>query len=973
MSKLYPRFLLVPQYISMRITLFLLVWISILLSCSSSTEDFPPTVRTIYQPAISVFQEADRLRYKQDYARAMVAYELLLQEGQLMGLDSLYALNQLIYSQLIWNSKEGVEKLLEQADGFLQKEDTIPAVLLADHRFNQGRFHFLQNQKDSALRFTHQALKMSFRTYPKGHLKQAQTLNLLALIHRSDGNLTDSIHHYALQANAMFVDNPELSAYDWENDYIQGYASLLYRAHERGVYYCRSALNKLKELQFENYWLEAKLWNLLGNLYKKQSDELVRGDPSMTVIEKEKLYHTADSFFQKAIEIGRPNQDEDLMIFYIEWVINNTRFSDSTYFFQAMQAFEQQFSGHPDGGVHFDRLLGYYYYGKDVSKTIQNYRSYLKRKDGNSGEDYRILADAYHSLRVAYRAVEDFDSSAIYARKSLLLYDCLGDSFDILRVEDIDQIDSTKRYCLTIGGFFAEGLLLKYQKGKKPEDLALANAYYDFVEKHGFKSLLNKDEDAFLTFQLEAGSRIYSKALEAASETWRLSSEPKWLDKAMSYMEYLKSYLLYRDMLKGESEETGYSLSDSIRLLQGQVNQLLFTAKTQDLLKEGSVNQNNLINKLSQLEHKRATGLSDFQSRGYQNRISLREVRKELLERQGVVNYYNSASQLFGLYIDRDTSVFFQVEDGHDELKAAVQDYRASIEEEVKLDEETISKYLKAGRTLYQILISPFADRLENIDQLVIIPDQLLDPVPFEAFLSRDLDADAINFKDLPYLLYQVQIVYTSAWKVYQANREKVAPNFENTTLGFWTTPELSTINGLDLIESSIQANFGNNYQVFSQSRGGKALFQELHPQFDVIHLLLHANSNRGDRYDNRIRFGNSAEDQIYGFELYKEKFKSKLAVLASCESAAGAAQRGEGTFSLARSFINSGIPEIVAAQFLIPQTTTGPLLSYFYQHLGAGVSTPAALHLAKIDFLQKVTKERHAYPRFWAGMVVFN
>lgn len=911
------------------------------------------------------------MRYQQDFAGAITAYSSILDGGPLQSRDSLYALNQLIYSRLVWNSTDGVAEQLESAAKLLERVDIIPEVLLADHHFNQGRFHFLQNQKDSALQFTHQALKMSFRTYPKGHLKQAQTLNLLALIHRSDGNLTDSIHYYALQANDVFVNNPELSTYDWENDYVQAYASLLYRAHERGVYYCRSALNKLEKLPFDNHWLEAKLWNLLGNLYKKQSDELVRENRSMAAVEKENLYHTADSFFQKAIEIGTPNQDQDLMIFYIEWIINNTRFSDSTYFFQAMQAFERQFSEHPDGEVHFNRLLGYYFYGKDVNKTIQNYRSYLNSKDGNSNEDYRILADAYHSLRVAYRAVEDFDSSAIYAKKSLLLYDCLDGSFDIHRPEDVDQIDSSKRYCLTVSGFFAEGLLLKYQKDKKPEDLALANAYYDFVEKHGFKSLLSRDEGAFLTFQFEAGSRIYSKALEAASEAWLLSGEAQWLDKAMSYMEYLKSYLLYRDMLKGESEETEYSLSDSIRLVQGQVNQLLFASKSLGEVED--INQNNLINKLSQLEHRRATELSDFESKGYQNRISLDEVQKELQPKQGVINYYNGSRQLFGLYVDRDTTIFFQLEDGHGELKAAIQDYRLSIEEEVKLDEETISKYLTAGQTLYQGLIGPFVDRLDHIDQLIVIPDQLLDPVPFEAFLSRAVDTDTVKFKNLPYLLHQVQIVYTSAWKVYQANREKIAENFDNTSLGFWTTPELSTVNGLNLIESSIQANFGNNYRVFSQSRGGKKLFQEHHPQFDVIHLLLHANSNRMDRYDNRIRFGRTEDDQIYGFELYKEKFKSKLAVLASCESAAGTAQRGEGTFSLARSFINSGIPEIVAAQFLIPQTTTGPLLSYFYQYLGTGASTPAALHLAKIDFLQKVTKERHAYPRFWAGMVVFN
>ena len=36
-------------------------------------------------------------------------------------------------------------------------------------------------------------------------------------------------------------------------------------------------------------------------------------------------------------------------------------------------------------------------------------------------------------------------------------------------------------------------------------------------------------------------------------------------------------------------------------------------------------------------------------------------------------------------------------------------------------------------------------------------------------------------------------------------------------------------------------------------------------------------------------------DDVVYGFDLNKEKFHAKLAVLASCESATGASQSGEG------------------------------------------------------------------------------
>ncbi len=871
------------------------------------------------------------------------------------------------------NKTEGIGPYLDNAERLLMKVKNTPDSLFADFLFNKGRHHFLLNSPDSALVFTHKSLKLAYSLYPKGHLKTAQGLTLLALIHAKDGNLTDSIHYYSLQANDVFLNQPELSPYDWENDYVQAYSSLLYRAHERGAFYCKTALQKIDNLPFENKWLEARILNLWGNLSKKHSDDTVGENWSLLEARQTQLYETADSLLQEAIAMGSENQDKELKDFYIDWIINTTRFPDTTYFFQAMQAAEEEFSEEEDWQAHRKRLLGYYYYGTDFNKVIQYYSSFLEAKEKDPRLDYRKLADSYYSLRVGYRDLGDFARSADYAKKSFLLYDCISEEVDIVQAENIRQIDSTKRYCLTISGFFAEGLLKKYQIEKKPADLSLANAYFDFIERHSFKSLLNKDEGAFLTFQLEAGSRIYAKSLEAASEAWAKTKDEYWLDKAFTYMEYLKSYLLYRDMLREEEVEAGYSMSDSIRLLQGQVNQMLFTSRDQNQASPENLYNNQLINSLNKLQHQRGERLSAFEAKGYRTQVKIKEIQKDLSPRQGVVNYYGGRNQLFGLYIDRDTSLFFQLRDDYSALKKAVQDYRDSLEKEVKLDQTTFQQYLSAGRTLYQQLIQPFAHRLPEIDRLVIIPDQLLDPVPFEALLSEEVDSEAFSFKSLPYLLHQVQIVYTSAWKVYQANQQKIQTDFSNTSIGFWTTPELSTVNGLEVIEKSIQNSFGNNYEVFSQQKGGKELFSKHHPQFDILHLLLHASSNRLNRYDNKIRFGTDADDRVYGFELYKEKFEAKLAVLASCESAAGAPQSGEGTFSLARSFIHSGIPEIVAAQFLIPQTTTGPLLSYFYQYLGTGYGTAESLHRAKIDFLKYTTKERHAYPRFWAGMVVFN
>ncbi len=940
-----------------------------------------PQIIEIYQSTVD-FSEANQLKYQQDFPRAIAAYETVLQTPTLELADSIYLINQTLYCQLLMNQIADVDSKLQWLESKLSQLPLVLQGLQADYYYNQSRYHFLQKEKELALSNAHQALQQYYQYYPKGHLKIGQTLTLLALIHLKDGNLTDSIHHYSLLANDFFLNQSDLKDYNWENEYILGYCSLLDRAHERGEYHCRATLEKIKSLPFENKWLEARIWKLLANMLKKQSSVAIGKNPFLLKNKKIPLHIIADSLFKKAITIAKNNQDRDLIEFYNDWIINVCRYADSTYFFQAMDIFKKESLGQKDWEIYNAYLMGYYnvlrgyylqHFAADSDTIIKQYQNFEKLSKGDKKIDYRTYASIYYALRVILQQQQQYHQAASYAKKSFILYDCAEEEIDISLISSISKIDSTKRYCLTTSGFYAMDLLEKFQKKGNPKDLALANAYFDFIEKHGFKSLLDKGEDAFLTFQLEAGSQIYIKALEAASEAWKLSGDKFWLDKMFNFMEHLKSYLLFRDMLKKNESTPKYSLTDSIRIVQGRINEMIFKLKQSSLESEDEVYENNLINTLNNLQNRRKNRIASFTSDVKRNLISLNEVQSTLPSSKGIVNYFSGQNQLFGIYVDRDTVIVFQQNDNFSEFRKDIATLRNCLEKEVKLNQVTIQQYLVSARKLYQSLVSPFVHRLKKIEQLVIIPDQLLDPIPFEVLLTKSVEFDDYSFKKLPYLLHEAEIVYSPSWKVYLHNQSKIQSNFINKNIAFWTNPKLNNTNGLALIEHSVQKEFGDNYVLFNYKNGGKHLFSKEHTSFDILHLLLHASSSKVNRFDNQIRFGDQAKDIIYGFELYQEKFQSKLLVLASCESASGVPKIGEGTFSLSRSFINSGIPEVVAAQYLIPQTTTAPLLSYFYEYLGSGKSAASALHLAKIKYLEKIPKERHAYPRFWAGMVLFN
>ncbi|MEL6945861.1 MAG: hypothetical protein AAFO82_24670, partial [Bacteroidota bacterium] len=207
---------------------------SLLIGCNTPAEPLSPKITDDFQSEID-FQEADDLRYQQAYDQAAIAYQELLNQSNFNALDSIYALNQIAYCKLLINKTEGTKENLALVENLLNRITNAPQILVANHLFNQGRYHFLQQNREAALEYIHRALRGFYKVHPQGHLKIAQSLTLLSLIHLPDGITTDSMHYYSLQANDLYLNHPELKLYDWENDYSMGFYSLYTRAHEQGA------------------------------------------------------------------------------------------------------------------------------------------------------------------------------------------------------------------------------------------------------------------------------------------------------------------------------------------------------------------------------------------------------------------------------------------------------------------------------------------------------------------------------------------------------------------------------------------------------------------------------------------------------------------------------------------------------------------------------------------------------------------
>jgi CHAT domain-containing protein len=96
----------------------------------------------------------------------------------------------------------------------------------------------------------------------------------------------------------------------------------------------------------------------------------------------------------------------------------------------------------------------------------------------------------------------------------------------------------------------------------------------------------------------------------------------------------------------------------------------------------------------------------------------------------------------------------------------------------------------------------------------------------------------------------------------------------------------------------------------------------------------------------------------------------AQLVVLSACETGAGQYVAGEGVFSLARGFMDAGVPSVVMSLWQVNDISTSELMPLFYRHLAQGLPKDEALHKAKLEFL-KTSDPMKTHPFFWAGFVL--
>jgi CHAT domain-containing protein len=267
---------------------------------------------------------------------------------------------------------------------------------------------------------------------------------------------------------------------------------------------------------------------------------------------------------------------------------------------------------------------------------------------------------------------------------------------------------------------------------------------------------------------------------------------------------------------------------------------------------------------------------------------------------------------------------------------------------------------------LHRLLIEPVAGRLQADQTIVLVPDGQLQQLPF---------ASLRHPQTRRYLIEDHAFVVTPSASFYAAGIARSAqldqrPLGSALLVGNPTTAAV-TLPGAEA-EVTRAAAFYPHHEVLTGAGASKARFIAKAPAHDVVHFGGHAFANAEYPLLSRLSFAGAEESEqsLFAHEISALRFPAtRVVVLAACSTGAGTVSRGEGIVSVARPFLGSGVPIVVASQWDVDDRATEQLFLEFHRLLAETRDPIRALQSAQVKLLRS-PNSLLASPASWGAFV---
>jgi CHAT domain-containing protein len=349
--------------------------------------------------------------------------------------------------------------------------------------------------------------------------------------------------------------------------------------------------------------------------------------------------------------------------------------------------------------------------------------------------------------------------------------------------------------------------------------------------------------------------------------------------------------------------------------------------------------------------------------------LGLQEIQRRLPERAQVLQYALLEDKLLCWVITRTLFERLESDIRFDDFNDQCNQY-ASLVSAPGTDRDHLSQ---KAIDLYKILVAPAEAFLDKQKQLFIIPDKVLNKIPFQTLVSP-LTGEYL-IREYPVALApssSVLVVCSEAASRLRAPDEEsvLSVGVTKFSRGEYGRPK-------DLPSAATEATevgdcYGQSRLLLEAEARKRDVLRETE-KVNVLHFASHFIINESSPMRSRLLLGKqpgadgSPNDFLEASEIHRMKLDGvRLVTLSACQTGAEQYYRGEGAISIGRSFLAAGVPMVVASLWVVDSDSTSEIMIKFHRNRKR-LSSLEALRRAQLDLIDNANA-RYRHPYYWAA-----
>jgi CHAT domain-containing protein len=273
------------------------------------------------------------------------------------------------------------------------------------------------------------------------------------------------------------------------------------------------------------------------------------------------------------------------------------------------------------------------------------------------------------------------------------------------------------------------------------------------------------------------------------------------------------------------------------------------------------------------------------------------------------------------------------------------------------------------ARQLFSWLVAPIRMRLAHVRTVVLIPDDILQQVPFAALI------DPATHR---YLIEDHTLIDAPSAGIYMLSTKRASrlSHLRPRSVALFANPSLSGGSFADLSplpastdEAVRAARAYARSKIVSLAAATASRFQSVASGSDVVQFAGHTVIRPREPWHSALLFAPSGDDNgiLSVSRIARMKFQStSTVVLASCSTLRAHTAGVEGVPSISRAFLVAGVPAVIGTKWDIIDGETSALLVQLHEGLARSTPAEEALRSAQLNALHSADSGiRH--PGYWA------